>query len=84
MIIQVCIGSSCHLRGSRQLVDMLRTAIEEHHLEDQITLAGSFCIGKCNPSGVTIQVDEDIHVGINKENFNEFLQEQVLQKFGRM
>ena len=69
MIIQVCIGSSCHLNGSKALVEMLRTAIEEHHLEDQITLAGSFCIGKCNRTGVTIQVDDDIYVGINKENF---------------
>lgn len=84
MVIQVCIGSSCHLKGSPELVEMLQTAIAEHHLEDEITLAGSFCIGKCNRIGVTIQVDDDIHIGINKENFNEFLKEHVLQKFGRM
>ena len=84
MVIQVCIGSSCHLKGSPELVEMLQTAIAEHHLEDEITLAGSFCIGKCNRTGVTIQVDDDIHIGINKENFNEFLKEHVLQKFGRM
>ena len=84
MVIQVCIGSSCHLKGSPELVEMLQAAIAEHHLEDEITLAGSFCIGKCNRTGVTIQVDDDIHIGINKENFNEFFKEHVLQKFGRM
>ena len=84
MIIQVCIGSSCHLKGSPEIVELLQKAVEEHHLEDQVTLAGSFCIGKCNRTGVTVQVDEDVHVGVTKENFKEFLQEQVLNKLERM
>ena len=53
-------------------------AVEEYHLEDEITLAGSFCIGKCNRIGVTVQVDDDIHTGITKENFKEFFKENVL------
>ena len=83
MIIQVCVGSSCHLKGSPEIVELLQKAVEEYHLEMQVTLAGSFCIGKCNRVGVTIQVDDDIHVGITKENFKEFLQEQVLNKLER-
>ena len=83
MIIQVCVGSSCHLKGSPEIVEMLKKAVEEYHLEDEVTLAGSFCIGKCNRIGVTIQVDDDIHVGITKENFKEFLREQVLEKLGK-
>jgi NADH:ubiquinone oxidoreductase subunit E len=83
MIIQVCVGSSCHLKGSPEIVELLEGAIAENHFEDEITLAGSFCIGKCNRVGVTIQVDDDIHVGITKENFKEFLQEQVLNKLER-
>ena len=78
MIIQVCVGSSCHLKGSPEIVDLLQKAVQENHLEDQITLAGSFCIGKCNRIGVTVQVDDDIHVGITKENFKDFFREQVL------
>ena len=78
MIIQVCGGSSCHLKGSPEIVDLLQKAVQEHHLEDQITLAGSFCIGKCNRIGVTVQVDDGIHVGITKENFKDFFREQVL------
>ena len=83
MIIQVCVGSSCHLKGSPEIVELLQKAVEEYHLEDAVTLVGSFCIGKCNRVGVTIQVDDDIHVGITKENFKEFLQEQVLNKLER-
>ena len=83
MIIQVCVGSSCHLKGSPEIVELLQKAVEEYHLENEVTLAGSFCIGRCNRIGVTVQVDDDIHVGITKENFKEFLQEQVLNKLER-
>ena len=83
MVIQICVGSSCHLKGSPEIVELLQKAVAEHHLEDEVTLTGSFCIGKCNRVGVTVQVDDDIHVGITKENFKDFLQEQVLNKLGR-
>ena len=80
MIIQICVGSSCHLKGSPEIVELLQKAVEEYRLEDEITLAGSFCIGKCNLVGVTVQIDDDIHVGITKENFKEFFKENVLDK----
>ena len=80
MIIQVCVGSSCHLKGAPEIVELLTNAVAEHHLENEITLAGSFCIGKCNRIGVTVQVDDDIHVGVTKENFKEFFTENVLNK----
>ena len=78
MIIQVCVGSSCHLKGSPEIVELFQKAVADYHLEDEITLAGSFCIGKCNRIGVTVQVDDDIHTGITKENFKEFFKESVL------
>ena len=84
MIIQVCVGSSCHLKGSPEIVELLQDAVTEHHIENDVTLAGSFCIGKCNRVGVTVQVDDDIHVGITKENFKEFFSEQVLSKLGKV
>ena len=79
MIIQVCVGSSCHLKGSPEIVELFQKAIEEHHLEDEITLAGSFCIGKCNRVGVTVQIDDDVHTGVTKEDFKEFFNKNVLE-----
>lgn len=80
MIIQICVGSSCHIKGSPEIVELLQNAVAEHHLENEVTLAGSFCIGKCNRIGVTVQVDDEVHVGVTKEGFNEFFQEHVLAK----
>lgn len=81
MIIQVCIGSSCHIKGSHDVVELFKQAIEKHNLHDEITLAGSFCIGRCSRIGVTVQVDDEIYTGITKENFNDFFNDKVLSNF---
>ena len=78
MLIQICVGSSCHLKGSYEIVELLTNALREYNLEDEVSLAGSFCIGKCNREGVTVQIDDEIHVGITTTNFNEFFNDKVL------
>ena len=80
MIIQICVGSSCHIKGSAEIVELLQAAVTEHHLESEVTLAGSFCIGKCNRIGVTVQVDDEVYTGVTKEGFKEFFQKNVLAK----
>lgn len=83
MIIQVCVGSSCHLRGSEEIVKLLQKAVEDNNLQHQVTLAGSFCIGKCNRVGVTVQVDDDVYTGVTTENFKDFFADNVLKKLER-
>ncbi len=78
MVIQICVGSSCYLKGSSEIVELLTEAVEKHGLSNEITLTGSFCIGKCNRVGVTVQVDDEIHVGLTRENFKEFFNDKVL------
>ena len=78
VFVQICVGSSCHLKGSQEIVELLEKAIKEYRVEDEVVLSGSFCIGKCNRVGVTVQVDDDVHVGITRENFKEFFVENVL------
>ena len=78
MIIQICVGRSCHIKGSPEIVELLTKAVEENNLSDEVVLTGSFCIGKCNRNGVTVQVDDEVHTGINRENFKEFFEENVL------
>lgn len=80
MIIQICVGSSCHLKGSEEMVTLLQKAVAEHRLEDQVTLAGSFCTGRCNRVGVTIQVDDDVYTGVTREGFETFFAEKVLAR----
>ena len=78
MIIQICVGSSCHLKGSAEIVELFQKAVEEYRLEKEVTLAGSFCIGKCNRIGVTVQVDDEVYTGLTREDFKEFFNNKVL------
>lgn len=77
-IVKICIGSSCHLHGSEEIVELFKNAIEKHHLEDEVVLAGSFCLGKCNQKGVTIQVDDELFVGVSKDDFKDFFEAHIL------
>lgn len=80
MIIQICVGSSCHLKGSEEIVRLLNERISKSGLQDEITLAGSFCIGKCSRTGVTIQVDDEIVTGVTVDGFDDFYNKYVLKK----
>lgn len=80
MIIQICVGSSCHLKGSADIIRLMQEAVEKHRLECDVTLAGCFCTGKCNRVGVTVQIDDVVHTGVTVENFDVFFRENVLNK----
>ncbi|MBO5035824.1 MAG: NAD(P)H-dependent oxidoreductase subunit E [Clostridia bacterium] len=79
VFVQVCVGSSCHLKGSQDIVELLEQSAAEYGIADDIVLSGSFCIGKCNRIGVTVQVNDDVHVGITRENFREFFKKNILE-----
>ncbi len=78
VIVQVCVGSSCHLKGAPEIIELLQKAVEENHLEEDVVLTGSFCAGKCNRIGVTISVNDEIHTGVTPENFKEFWKEKIM------
>lgn len=80
MIIQICVGSSCHLKGSERLVELFQSKISELSLSDEVTLAGSFCTGRCNREGVTVIIDDEVFTGLTPEKFDVFFDDNVLKK----
>ena len=79
MLIQVCVGSACHIKGAPEIVEMITSSIEQYKLQDEVALAGCFCTGQCNRQGVTIVVDDEVCTGITRESFKEFFEEKVLE-----
>jgi len=77
--ISICIGSSCHLKGSRQVVENLQYLIETNNLKEKIELSGEFCMGKCNTDGVSVTVDGEYYA-VNPEKTSEFFNNVVLKK----
>ena len=78
MKITVCIGSSCHIKGSRQVVEELQRLIGENKLEDKVELGGTFCMGKCQ-QGVCVNVEEDFH-SVTPDTVVEFFKNEILAK----
>ena len=80
MIISVCVGSSCHLKGSYDVIELFKSAIASNNLEEKVILKATFCLGKCGVAGVTVKIDNEIITGVTIENFNEVFQTNVLAK----
>ena len=78
MKITVCIGSSCHIKGSRQVVEQLQYLIRENNLGDKVELAGTFCMKNCQ-QGVCVSVDDEFH-SVSPESVGEVFETAVLPK----
>lgn len=76
--ITVCIGSSCHIKGSRQVVSELQRLIAEHGLGERVDLGGTFCMGKCQ-QGVCVTVDDTFY-SVTPDNVVEFFEREVLTR----
>lgn len=76
MKVTVCIGSSCHIKGSRQVVEQLQQLIAANNLGDRVELSGTFCMGKCQ-QGVCVTVDGEFF-SVTPENVKEFFDTNIL------
>jgi len=79
--ITVCIGSSCHLKGSREVVAQLQSLIAAHELQEEIDLSGTFCMGNCQ-NGVCVTV-ENTPYSLTPENTQAFFTNAVLPALER-
>jgi NADH:ubiquinone oxidoreductase subunit E len=77
--LTVCIGSSCHIKGSYDVVSALQNLINDNDLNDKVIIKASFCLGNCTKP-VSVIVNNDPVLSVNKENIQEFFNENVLNK----
>lgn len=78
MIVTICIGSSCHLKGSREVIEKLQLLIAKEHLEDKIELNGSFCMNNC-VYGVSVLIKNRIF-SLTPDNTEEFFYKELLRR----
>ena len=76
--ITVCIGSSCHIKGSRYVVEQLQTLVKENDLSEKVELGGTFCMGNCQ-AGVCVSVEDQIY-SVTPETVGDFFRDTVLPK----
>ena len=76
--VTVCIGSSCHIKGSRQVVEGLQALIAENNVGDKVELGGTFCMGKCQ-QGVCVTVGDEFF-SVTPDTVGEFFEKEVLAR----
>lgn len=78
MKVTVCIGSSCHIKGSRQVVEELQRLIAANNIGDKVELSGTFCMGRCQ-EGVCVTADDEFF-SVSPDNVDEFFEKNVLAR----
>lgn len=78
MKVTICIGSSCHLKGSRQIIERLQNLISENNLADKVELGGAFCMKNC-VNGVSVTVDDKLF-SVKPETVDSFFENEILTK----
>ena len=78
MKVTVCIGSSCHIKGSRRVVEELQNLISENALKDKVELGGTFCMGRCR-EGVCVTVDDE-SFSVSPETVKDFFEKEILTR----
>ena len=78
MEVTICIGSSCHIKGSRQVVERLQELISKNNLNDTVFLKGTFCMGKCQ-QGVCVTIDNQFH-SVLPETVDDFFEKEIKSK----
>ena len=76
--VTICIGSSCHIKGSRQVVEQLQYLIAKNNLKDKVELGGTFCMGKCQ-QGVCVTINDELF-SVSPETVKDFFEKEVLPR----
>lgn len=77
MEIFVCVGSSCHLKGSKTVIDKLNELISANGLDGKAVLKGSFCMGQCSHEGVSVKINDEVY-SVTEEDIEMFFNKKIL------
>ncbi|SEM18742.1 hypothetical protein SAMN04489760_10650 [Syntrophus gentianae] len=77
LLVTICVGSSCSIRGSDELASEIQRFIEKENLADSIEIVGAFCMDACS-KGVSIRVGERQFSGILPEDAESFFYREIM------
>jgi NADH:ubiquinone oxidoreductase subunit E len=76
--VTVCVGSSCHIKGARDVIMRFNELLKEHQLEDKVELKGSFCMERCG-EGINWQINDEPITSVHVEEALKTFQERVIK-----
>lgn len=79
MVVEICIGSACHLKGSHQIVKKMQQLLSTEELNDKVELKSSFCLGRC-AGGVSVRIDECYDFSLSPEQVEDFFNNEIMNR----
>lgn len=76
LVITVCVGSSCYLKGAYEVTREFQRLIAEKGLEKQVELRAGFCMGHCRDA-VTVRMGEETVTGVTPATVPQLLAEYL-------
>lgn len=81
MNLGICIGSSCHLKGSKKVALTFERLITEHGVREKINYYATFCLGNCQ-NGVCVSIDDQVF-SVTPETAEQFFENEVLSRIDK-
>ena len=81
MVLRVCVGSSCHLKGSYDVIEAFKALIAKHGLEEKIELRACFCLNRCS-EGVSVKADDTYVLNVNPQNAQQKFEQEIMPLLG--
>ena len=82
IVINVCIGSACHIKGSYNVINSLQQLTEEYGVTDKVDTRAAFCLGHCTQS-VSVRIGDGEVQSVSGATTREFFVNQVLPAVSR-
>ena len=76
MTLTVCIGSSCHLKGSKKVAQTFERLITENNLREKVNFHAAFCMGNCQ-NGISVSIDDQVY-SVTPETAQQFFEQEVI------
>ncbi|MCI8283774.1 MAG: (2Fe-2S) ferredoxin domain-containing protein [Firmicutes bacterium] len=76
--ITVCVGSSCHMKGSHRVIDRLGELIEENNLQNDVELKASFCMEQCT-GNIGAVIDDKVITDLTRDNVDEVFRREIIE-----
>jgi NADH:ubiquinone oxidoreductase subunit E len=79
--VTVCVGSSCHLKGAREVIERFNALVAHYHLADRVALKGCFCMERCG-EGINWQIDQEYISSANGKEAIDTFYKRILAPLG--
>jgi NADH-quinone oxidoreductase subunit G len=76
--VTVCVGSSCHIKGGREMIGRFQEFLTGKGCQDKVELKGAFCMEHCG-KGINWKINEEIITSPSVEEGAKMFRKRVLK-----